>query len=146
MARLENIQYRAAKIVTGALHFTSMEKLNIELGWESIQKRSDILGLNIFQKIHLNETRPLIRKCMPKLDFERQHRSIGGYIPYDNIGSKFRQSFFPHYSGLWNSLPKNVQSSNLLDFKIFTKKEFKPPKYKHIYKGNKLSNSLLTRI
>ena len=148
MARLENIQYRAAKIVTGALHFTSMEKLNIELGWESIQKRSDILGLNIFQKIHLNETRPLIRKCMPKLDFERQHflRSKGGYIPYANIGSKFRQSFFPHHSGLWNSLPKNVQSSNLLDFKMFTKKEFKPPKYRHFSKGNRLSNSLLTRI
>ena len=51
MSRLENLQYRAAKIVTGAFHFTSREKLNIELGWESIQKRSDILGLNMFHKI-----------------------------------------------------------------------------------------------
>ena len=31
MARLENIQYRAAKIVTGALHFTSMEKVRQDL-------------------------------------------------------------------------------------------------------------------
>ena len=36
IARLENIQYRAAKIVTGANHFTSKVKLNCELGWESI--------------------------------------------------------------------------------------------------------------
>ena len=36
IGRLEDIQYRAGKIVTGALHFTSKEKLNLELGWESI--------------------------------------------------------------------------------------------------------------
>ena len=58
IARLEQIQYRAAKLVTGALHFTSKEKLNSELGWETIQKRSELLGLNFFHKIHLHETRP----------------------------------------------------------------------------------------
>ena len=80
LSRLEKLQYRAAKIVTGAFQFTSREKLNIELGWETIEKRADILGLNMFQKIHLHETRPMIRKCMPKLDIDRQHkiRSRGG--------------------------------------------------------------------
>ena len=39
LARLEKLQYRAAKIVTGALHFSSREKLNSDLGWESIQCR-----------------------------------------------------------------------------------------------------------
>ena len=53
LARLENIQYKAGKIVTGAYHFTSKDKLNLELGWETISKRGDILSLNIFQKIHL---------------------------------------------------------------------------------------------
>ena len=52
ISRLENIQYRAAKLVTGTFHFTSKEKLNQELGWETIQKRGDILGLNIFHKIY----------------------------------------------------------------------------------------------
>ena len=85
---------------------------------------------------------------MPKLDFDRAHflRSKGGYIPYDNLGSKFKQSFFPHHTELWNSLPKNVQTASLLDFKSFTKKDIKPPRYKHFSKGNKLSNTLLTRI
>ena len=61
LSRLENVQYRAAKLVTGAFRFTSREKLNQELGWESIKRRSDNLGLNIFHKIHSYETRPLIR-------------------------------------------------------------------------------------
>ena len=147
IARLENIQYRAAKIVSGAFHYTSKNKLNIELGWETIEKRSDILSLNIFHKIHLYETRPLIRNCMPKLDIQREHslRSKGGYIPFKNYGSKFKNSFFPYTSGIWNNIPKDVQCKDLTDFKDYTKK-LKPMRYKHFSRGNKLSNSLLTKI
>ena len=147
IVRLEQIQYRAAKLVTGALHYSSRDKLNIEIGWETIQKRSDILGLSIFQKIHLHETRPLIRKCMPKLDFERQHflRSKGGYIPFKNLGSKFKTSFFPYHSELWNTLPTNIQTLDMIDFKSYTSKEIKTKKQKSKSKGSKLGNSLLNR-
>ena len=72
IAILEKLHYRAATIVTGALHFTSKDKLNSELGWETILERGDFLGLNIFHKIHLHETRPLIRKRTAQLDFENQ--------------------------------------------------------------------------
>ena len=50
LARLDRIQYRAAKLVTGALHFTNKEKLNSELGWENFQTRINFLGLSLFQK------------------------------------------------------------------------------------------------
>ena len=144
--RLEQIQYRAAKLVTGALHLTSKEKLNTELGWESIQKRSDILGINIFHKIHSHETRPLIRTCMPKFDHDKRNlRSKGGYIPFKSRGSKFDKSFFPYQTKHWNSLPRNIQSLDIENFKTFTK-TLKPKKYKHFQKGNKNTNSLLTRI
>ena len=145
---LENLQYRAAKLVTGTFQFTSREKLNLELGWESIQKRSDNLGLNIFHKIHLYETRPLIRSCMPKPDYENRYntRSKGGYIPFKNVGNKFRNSFFPHMTLLWNNLPKNVKLKNVLDFKSFVNKELKPSRHKHFAKGSKIGNSLLTKI
>ena len=68
-------------MVTGALHFSSKDKLNVELGWESIQKLIEFLGLSLFHKIHLRETRPLIRQCMSKLDYEKRYemRSKGGY-------------------------------------------------------------------
>ena len=50
LARLDRIQYRAAMLVTGALHFTNKEKLNKELGWENFQKRIDFLGLSLFKR------------------------------------------------------------------------------------------------
>ena len=43
IARLEQFQYRAGKVVTGAFHFTSQDKL---------KKRYNILGLNIFRLNH----------------------------------------------------------------------------------------------
>ena len=55
ISRLENLQYRAAKLVTGALHFTSREKLNVELGWETIQERIKFLGLCLFHKVHVQD-------------------------------------------------------------------------------------------
>ena len=73
LARLERFHYNAAKLVSGALHHTSREKLNIELGWENMKSRIQFLGLCIFHKIHVHETRPLIRSCMSKLDTQKQH-------------------------------------------------------------------------
>ena len=148
LARLERLQYRAAKLVTGALHFTSQDKLNLELGWESIKKRIEFLGLSLFQKIHLNETRPLIKNCLTKLDYEKKYelRSKGGYMPYPNYGNKFLQSFFPFISRIWNSLSSNIQSKDLTDFKNQLKLDMKPIKIKHFSIGSKVGNSLLSRF
>ena len=90
----------------------------------------------------------MIRSCMPKPDINRTHdlRSKGGYIPMRNLGNNFRNSFFPYFTGLWNNLPKNVQCSQLSEFKDYTNRELKPAKFKHFSRGNKLSNTFLTRI
>ena len=148
MARLDNIQYKAAKLVTGAFHYTNKDKLNAELGWETITERGNMLSLNFFHKIHLQETRPLIKNIMPKLDWEKQcvTRSKGGYIPFKYKNEKFNNSFFPNTLKLWNSLSKDIQSKDVFEFKISIKQEIKPPKYKHFSKGSKLGNTLLTKI
>ena len=148
LARLDNVQYRAAKLVTGACKFTSRDKLNSELGWETISKRCEILSLTLFHKIHKQETRPLIRKCMPEPDIGNKFptRSKGGYVPFKKINQKFDNSFFPHTTILWNNLPKNVKCMDLNDFKLYIKKELKPPRIKHFARGNKYANTLLTRI
>ena len=146
-ARLENVQYQAAKLVTGAYNLSSKQKLNRDLGWETIQCRADILGLNIFHKIHVKETRPLIRDCMPKLDRDKDItlRSKIGYQPFKTKSDKFSKSFFPHFSKMWNSLANDITNKNIHDFKIFTN-TLKPKKIKHFSRGNKYTNSLLTRI
>ena len=58
--RLKQIQHKSAKLVTGALKLASKEGLDIELGYESIEKRADILGLSLFHKTLLGHQRPLI--------------------------------------------------------------------------------------
>ena len=85
---------------------------------------------------------------MLKLDIENKFitRSKGGYIPFKNLGSKFKASFFPHTALLWNYLPKTAQCKDLFDFKQFTNKDIKPPKFKHFARGNKFSNPLLTKV
>ena len=135
-------------MVTGALHYTSQDKLNAELGWESIRHRINFLGLSLFHKVHLQETRPLIRTCMSKLDWEGNNltRSKGGYLPHPNYGVKFTNSFFPFISKLWNNLSPTIQSYNLTDFKKHLKLETKPINFKHFSKGSKTGNTLLTRI
>ena len=67
IVRLNRIKYSAAKLTTGALHFTSKIKLNKELAWEDLATRAKILGLSLFHKIHNFETRSLIRSCMSKI-------------------------------------------------------------------------------
>ena len=102
----------------------------------------------MFHKIHKYETRPLIRTCMPKLDLynENNLRLNGGYVPYKFYNNKFRDSFFPYFSKLWNSLPTCAKGKDTLEFKEYINKELKPPKIKHFSRGNKYSNTLLTRI
>ena len=81
--------------------------------------RIEFIGLSLFPKIHLKETRPLIRNCLTKLDYERKYelRSKGGYMPYPNNGNKFLQSFFPFISRMWNTLSSRIKSKDLIDFK-----------------------------
>ena len=85
---------------------------------------------------------------MPELDLQRKHllRSKGGYLPFKSYNCSFKKSFFPHFANLWNLLEKETKSKNVQDFKLHIKESKKPPRYKFYSKGNKLSNTLLTRI
>ena len=65
-----------------------------------------------------------------------------------NTSSGPKGGIFPsktYTSGIWNNIPKDVQCKDLTEFKDYTKK-LKPMRYKHFSRGNKLSNSLLTKI
>ena len=76
------------------------------------------------------------------MDKIKKTRSKIGYVPDRFKGANFEKSFFPNTLKLWNRLPKEVQSKNLVDFKIDIKHRFKPPRYKHFSKGQKLGNCL----
>ena len=88
--KLEQIQYKAAKLVTGALKYLSKLRLNIELGWESLQMRYDCLGLSLFYKIHLGYTRPSVKAFMPEIQLPTYNtRSSLHYIPFAFVNKQF---------------------------------------------------------
>merc|ERR1712020_835621 len=81
--KLNRIQYRAAKLTTMTMKFTSKQKIFTELGWESVDKRIEYLSLCLFHKIHIHETRPLIRQCLPPVllhpNFTRSNKHYNTY-------------------------------------------------------------------
>ena len=147
LKRYEQIQYRAGKLITGALHLTSSEKLNIELGWESIQTRVDFLGLSLFHKINYYETRPLVRECLTSLNMRIHSKQYGKYMPYPKYGRKFDQSYFPYFSKKWDSLDKSLRNTVFFkEFKGKLKERYKPIRLRHYSYGSRLGNKLWTRM
>ena len=142
--RLDTLQYRAAKITTGAPQLSSSLKLNIELGWETLHDRAKFLGLTLYHKIKIGATRPLARSCLP-LTTQTITRSSGtfSYGPFKN--AYFTNSFFPFFSKQWHLLPNNLKNCLILDdFKNELKLLLKPPTHKHFRLGHKSVNTLMT--
>ena len=147
--RLSQIQYRAAKIVTGALHWSSAIKLNIDLGWESLEKRFEFLGLTLFHKIRCYQTRPLVRQCMPQPNNDSNHslrnRIPYKYFPYHN--KNFNNSFFPWFTKKYCNLNKSIRcQKDLDDFKTSLKALIKPERHKFFNYGSKKGCALATQL
>ena len=146
--RLNQIQYRAGKLIAGALHYTSMTKLNSELGLEELSDRAKFLGLTVFHKIHLNLTRPLIKTCMPDLKINTNNtRTTVCYVRYPHTTVNFSNSFFPFFSKLWSLLDKKVKSQrDILVFKENLKSVYKPVRHRHFKYGTKIGNRFLAHL
>ena len=140
MSKLDKIQYSAAKLVTSTLHYTSRDKLFTELGWESIKQRADYLGLTLFHKIHCKLTRPLVTFCMPELLARPQNlRSDKVYKQFHATGIKYRNSFFPYMSRLWNRLPKNVKSMTIDDLSCTLRRKLNQKDGNSIQRGTNIN-------
>ena len=145
-AQISRIQYRGAKICSGALHFTSQLRLEQDLSWGSIDSRARFLGLSIFHKIHLGASRPLIKSCMPEIN-SNNTRSAGLYKKTKYFSQKYNNSFFPLFSEFWSKLGLNLRSEqDMLLFKENLKLSFKPKRQKHYAYGDKHTNALHCRL
>ena len=145
--KLDKLQYRAARIATMAMKFTSKQKLFIELGWESIEKRIEYLSLCLFHKIHIHETRAQIRQCLPPVNqYPNFTRSNKHYSSYPETNTDFCNSFFPKISTLWSNLPFNMRNMDMFDFKIQLGLLIKPHKNKLLSIGSRFGNSIHTQL
>jgi hypothetical protein len=148
IAKLERIQYRAARLATGTLTSTSSAKLHEELGWETITTRIKHLSLNHFHKIVTNNTRPLIRELIPPL-YPRSHltRTNKIYDKYNVTSKALDNSFFPKTVNQWNELPKNISSIvKHTKFRAALNAHYKPKPCKVFNQGDKYINRLHTQI
>jgi hypothetical protein len=143
---LDTLQYRAARIVTGALKCTSKVRLYKDLGWESTENRITLLSLCHLHKIILGMTRPLIKECLPDLkDFNKSRTST--FKRYQTRDKDFNNTFFPKMVEKWENLDKRIKNfKEITEFKINLKEQLKPTRIKHLSLGTKYGNKIHTQI
>jgi hypothetical protein len=148
IVKLNRIQYRSARLVTGALPFTSRIKLDQDLGWEDLSTRAEMLGLSLYHKIAYDNVRPLIKKLMPQcVNHTRNNRAKHDFVNFPKINNKYDNSFFPFFTRAWNNLPKAIRNTlDTTEFKEKLKTNFKPIKIRQYKFGPKVSNSLLCQL
>ena len=107
LARLSRVQYRAARLCTGALPYTSQLKLEQDLGWPSLAKRADF----------------------------KNTRSSVPYNPFPYKHEFFSKTFFPYTTKLYNKLPHSIRKEHdILEFKSRLKQYYNCKKVKHFRK------------
>ena len=152
IAKLNKIQYRAARIAAQVPKCASASKLYSDLGWETIEDRIKFLSLTLFQKIHTGATRPLTRSCLPpKTVSAADTRSGKTYTKYPfsdkTISATLKDSFFEKTVKQWENLPKDVkQTWDIIEFKELLAKSLKPVKIKLFNYGSKFHNSIHTQL
>ena len=116
MDMIENIQYKAALIITGTWMGTSRNKLYEELGWESLSDRRWSRRLFQFYKIHNNLCPIYLTDKLPRL-----RRPLYGNMntnSYYGIYGRTNQrmnSFFPNSVNSWNSIDSELSNCTSLD-------------------------------
>ena len=150
--RLETLQNRAARLVTGTLFRTPTENLRLELGWESLSTRRHMHRLETYHKINNDQqqTPQYVSSMLPNTRIKDTNvtlRNANTHTGLPHRTVQYQRSFFPATSKQWNQLPSTTRE---LGHKLFTKKiremmgPPKPPYYNMI--GTKEGNILHTRL
>ena len=152
IAKLEKIQYFAARIATSTSKCSSTEKLYKDLGWESVTNRIKFLSITLFHKVHTNATRPLSRECLPPKSLNHDLTRSGKIyreFPYPRhvLEKTLDKSFFSIAAKQWDTLPTDLkQTWDIPEFKEGLALILKPKKCKLYNLGSKYANSIHTQL
>ena len=145
LKKLDSLNYRAARLVTGALKFTNSEKLLNELGWESTSKRIEYLSVTLFYKITKNITLS-VYECLPPL-LNSNYPTNRTYQHYPFMCNFFTNSYFPYAIKKWDTLDPQLRNEpDFTVFKLKMKEILKPHKFKHFNCGFRYPNTLHTHL
>ena len=143
---LDNLNYRAARLVSGAQKYTSCEKLLKDLAWEDTRARIKYLCLCQLYKIMSHMTTPLVHECLPPL-LNHRYPTNRTFEHYPFMSNFFVNSFFPYSIKQWDQLDPELRKEH--DFAVFKaklKETIKPSKFKHFNVGYKYPNQLHTQL
>ena len=110
MKLIEQVQYKAALIVSGCWQGTSREKLYDELGWESLAERRWARRLTLFYKIKNGLAPSYLSEHIPEhSDINISFRGRNARVPFSRT-DRYDKSFFPYCIKYWNELDDSVKS------------------------------------
>ena len=110
---LEIVQYESAKVVTGAMKGTCRNYLMKETGWEDMKLRRSIHKLFFYFKIVNNLVPNYLKELLPSQVLERTRysvRSQSDFTLFPVHTERFKKSFFPSTTKLWNGLDTSVRN------------------------------------
>jgi hypothetical protein len=135
---LENVQLRAAKIISGATCRTSHALIYNELGWETLQVRRKNQRLTTMYKIEHNAAPDYLKESIPVSNAQPYELRNADDIPgVRTRTATFQNSFYPKTIREWNSLdPEIRQMPSVQSFKAKLKEtKHKPPDW--FYAGDR---------
>lgn len=128
---LEQLQYEAARIVTGLTRSVSIERLLKEIGWVSLSDRRKIQKLIILYKARNGSLPNYLQDLFPSTVADLTDYPLRNNDNYSTIARRtqlFNVSFIPSSVELWNSLDTVIRNSDSLNiFKSKVKDLYKAP-------------------
>jgi hypothetical protein len=116
---LESVQYEFARVVTGAMKGTGHQRLLEELAWESLKTRRSVQKLVLFFKIVNNLTPSFLSDLLTPTTQQRSGlllRSACNFSLFQCRTERFKKSFFPATTCLWNSLDYKFRDTQSLRY------------------------------
>ena len=111
---VESVQYRAGKVVSGAIHRTSHDLLYRELGWDRLEERRKKQRLKVLYKVIHGDAPVYLQQVLNAQYGENNQYTLRNQhdIPHFRVRtSKFLESFFPKTIREWNSLSNDIKLS-----------------------------------
>ena len=150
--RLEVLQNRAARLVTGTLFRTPTDKLLKDLGWNKLKTRREMHKITLYHTLnsHMQKTPNYIKSIIPDTRSQRTGRTLRNHRNHTlqpHRTTSYQSSFFLSTAKLWNHLPESLRSLPHTSFKKEINQRLGMPKPPDYYKiGSKTGNIIHTRL
>jgi hypothetical protein len=110
--KIENVQIKAARIVSGAIERSNRANLYQELGWVKMETRRLRHGLTLFYKIMTEQAPRYLIDNVPATVGDMTHYNLRNRdnLQYPRAGTDYyNNSFYPRVVKAWNLLSNNIK-------------------------------------